>query len=134
MISDSVELCENWSLFLTQPTYWNKCMTSKNAQCSTRSGFRIFKISREVRVLKQSQSALFSSITHITILFVFTCVMNVRYQTIQSFVTAWAFEAHPGANAFPPIARYWPRDRALHGPIRFPRPFQCPRSRTATLG
>ena len=28
--------------FLQYPTYWNKCMTSKNAQCSPRSGFRIF--------------------------------------------------------------------------------------------
>ena len=38
-------------------------MTSEDAQCSSRSGFRIFKISREVRVLKQSQSALFRSIS-----------------------------------------------------------------------
>ena len=47
----------NSSLFLAHPTYWNKCMTSENAQCSSRSGFQIFKISREIRVLKQSQSA-----------------------------------------------------------------------------
>ena len=70
MISDSVELCEtvrNDSLFLTHPTYGNICMTSKNAQCSSRSVFQIFKISREVRVLKQSQSALFCSMTHMTI-------------------------------------------------------------------
>ena len=79
----------NWRLFLTHPTYWNKSMTSKNAQCSSRSGFWIFKISREVRVLKQSQPALFCSITHVAILFVFTSVMDVRYQTIQSFVTSF---------------------------------------------
>ena len=35
----------------------------------------------KVGILKQSQSALFGSATHITILFVFTYVMNVRYQT-----------------------------------------------------
>ena len=62
-------------------------MTSQNAQCSSRSGVRIFKISREVRVLKQSQSALFSSITHITILCVFTGMMNVSNQSIQALVT-----------------------------------------------
>ena len=133
MISDSVEL-RNSSLFLAHPTCWNKCMTSKNAQCSSRSGFRIFKISREVimkclylarigrsdflwsvnklarsitkwtkacdkrlnrlisnihhtceykphchvgNTAKQSQSALFSSITHMTVWFVFTCMMNI---------------------------------------------------------
>ena len=38
-------------LFLAHPTCWNKCMTSKNTQCSSRSGFWVFKISRKVRVL-----------------------------------------------------------------------------------
>ena len=52
IISDSVELTvRNGSLFLAHPTHWNKRMTSEYAQCSSRSGFRIFKISREVRVL-----------------------------------------------------------------------------------
>ena len=44
------------------PNFGNKSMTSKNAQCSSRSGLWIFKISREVRVLKQSQSALLGSV------------------------------------------------------------------------
>ena len=57
----------NSSLFLAHPTYRNKCTTSEYAQCSSRSGFWIFKISRKVRVLKQSQSALLSSISHMTI-------------------------------------------------------------------
>ena len=52
-------------------------------------GFRIFKISREVRIYKQSQSALFFSITHIAMLFVFTYVMNVWNQSIQAFVTGF---------------------------------------------
>ena len=42
----------NWGLSLAHPTYWNICMTSKNAQCSSRSGFWILKISRNIRVLK----------------------------------------------------------------------------------
>ena len=75
----------NCGLLLTHPTYWNKCMTSKEAQCSTRNKFWVFKISRKIGVLKQSQPALLCSITHMTILFVFTCVMDVRYQANQSF-------------------------------------------------
>ena len=39
-------------------------------------------------VLKQSQSALFCSITHITMC-IFTCMMNIRYQSIQAFVTGF---------------------------------------------
>ena len=62
-------------------------MTTKHTQCSSRSGFWISKISRKVRVLKQSQSALLCSISHMTILFVFTRVMNVWNQSIQAFVT-----------------------------------------------
>ena len=62
-------------------------MTSEYAQCFSRSGFRIFQISREVRVLKKSQSALFGSITHMTILSVFTCMMNISNQSIHAFVT-----------------------------------------------
>ena len=77
MISVSVELCETGSLLLTHPTQWNNCMTSQDAPCSTRSRFGVLKISREVGVLKQFQPALFCSITHMTILSVFTCVMII---------------------------------------------------------
>ena len=62
-------------------------MASKNAQCSSTSEFWILKISRKIGVLKQSESALFCSVTDVTILFVFTCMMNVTDQTIQAFVT-----------------------------------------------
>ena len=62
-------------------------MTSQNAQCFTRSRFWVLEISCKIGVLKQSQSALFCSITHTTKLFIITCVMNVRYQSIQAFVT-----------------------------------------------
>ena len=68
---------------------WEQNVWLPKMQCSSRSGFWIFKISSEIRVLKQSQSALFSSITHMTILFVFTCVMNVWNQSIQAFVTGF---------------------------------------------
>ena len=71
----------DWSLFLTHPTDWNKCMTSKNAQCSTRSRFWVFKISCKIGVLKQSRPALFGSVSHMAILFILTRMMNVRDQT-----------------------------------------------------
>ena len=77
IISDSVELWETAVCFL----HIQLIGTIKNALCSPRSGFWIFKISCEIRVLKQSQSALFSSITHMTALFVFTCTINVRDQS-----------------------------------------------------
>ena len=77
----------NWSLFLVHPANWNKRMTSKNAQCSTWCRCWVFKISYKIGVLKQSQSALFCGVSLMTILFVFTCVMNVRYQSTPAFVT-----------------------------------------------
>ena len=89
MISDSVVLWETEVFFLHIQLFWNKCMTTKNAQCSTRSRFWVLKISCKIGVLKQSQSVVFCSITHMTILFLFTCVMNVRYQSIQAFVTGF---------------------------------------------
>ena len=86
MISDSVELCETEVCFLhIQLIGTNVC--SQNAECSARSRFWILKISSKIGVLKQSQPALFCSITHIAILCVFTCVMNVWNQSIQAFVT-----------------------------------------------
>ena len=45
------------------------------------------RISRTIGDLKRSQSALFGSITHTEILFVFTCVTNVWNQSIQAFVS-----------------------------------------------
>ena len=102
---------------------------SKNAKCSSWCWLRVFKVSCEVRVLKQSQSALFSSITHMTILSVFTCVMNIWNQSIQAFVTACVlrvphrgshrpvFEAHPGVEHLSIRVRSY-HDQ-LHGPIRF---------------
>ena len=45
---------------------------------------------REVRVLKQSQSVSFGSISHMTILFVFTSLMKIWNQSIQAFVTGFS--------------------------------------------
>ena len=87
MISDSVELWETDVCFLHIQLVGTNVWLPKNAQCSSRSGFWIFKVSREVRVLKLSQSALFASISHMTILFVSTRVMNLWNQSIQACVT-----------------------------------------------
>ena len=89
MISDSVELCETKVCFLHIQLIGTYVWLPRNAQCSSRNGFWVLKISRKIGVLKQYQSALFCSITHTTILLVFTCVMNVRYQSIQAFVTGF---------------------------------------------
>ena len=89
MISGSVELCETEVCFLHIQLSGTNVRLPK-MQCSSRSGFWILKISCKIGVLKTvPQPALFCSITHIAILFVFTCVMNVRYQSIQAFVTSF---------------------------------------------
>ena len=76
MISDPVELCETEVCFLhIQP----------------------------LGTMKQSQPALFCSVTHITILFIFTCVMNIWYQTIQLFVTGFGPFCYGSCELF-----YWP--------------------------
>ena len=62
---------------------------SEDTQCSSWSRFRILKISCKIGDLKQSQSALFCSVPHMTILCVLTCVMNVGDQTRWSFVTSF---------------------------------------------
>ena len=76
-------------LFLAHPTYWYKCSASENASNSSRSRFWVFKISDKTRVLNQSQPALLCSVSHMTILFEFTRVVHVRYQSIQAFVTCF---------------------------------------------
>ena len=76
MISDSVELCETEVCFLHIQLIGTNVWLPKT-QCSTRSRFWILKISCKVGVLKQSQSALSCSVSHITILFILTRVMDV---------------------------------------------------------
>ena len=89
-------------------------MTSKNAQCSNWCRFWINKISCKIGVLKQSQSGLFCSVSHMTILFVITCVMDVRDQMIIVCHRLWpsgsspahpsGFRGAPWAITFPPEA------------------------------
>ena len=43
------------------------------------------------------------------------CVLRAPHR-----LTRPVFEAHPGANTFPPIAHNWPRDRALGDRSTFP--------------
>ena len=93
----SIEHPKRWFLILLNPvkltfvSYTSNLseqwMTSQIPQSATRSRIWISKISRNIGVLKQSQSALCCSVTNITILFVLTCVMNGRYQPIQAFAT-----------------------------------------------
>ena len=97
MISDSVELCETEVCFLHIQLIGTNLWLPKTHKVPPEVGFWVFKISRKVRVLKQSQSALFCSVTHITTLLVFTCMMNVRDQTRQTFFhklssTSWWHE------------------------------------------
>ena len=89
MISDSVELCETDLCFLHIQLIGTNVWLPKMHNVPPEVDFESPKISRKIGVLKQSQSALFCSITHIAVLFVFTCVMNVRDQTRQSFVTCF---------------------------------------------
>ena len=101
----------------------------------------------QIGVLKQSQPALFCSITHMAILVVLTCVMNVRYQSIQAFVTSFgpfcnrsckfihcACVLRARHRLSPSGYRGAPRGEhlsirvrsyhdQLHGPIRFPHHF-----------
>ena len=78
----------NWSLFLTHPTSWTNCMTSKNAVFLLKWILNLQDLPQS-QSLKQSQSALLGSITHMTILSVFTCMMNIWNQSIQAFVTSF---------------------------------------------
>ena len=92
MISDSVELCESDGLFLTHSTDWNKRMTSQNAQCSTWCRFWIFfsSLSKSDSWNSPSLQCLCTCFAMFpTWQYVFTCMMNVRGQTTQSFVTSF---------------------------------------------
>ena len=85
MISNSVELCETevcfWHIQLIGTNVWLPTMHNVPPEVD----FESSRSPATVRVLKQSQSALFDSVSHVTILFVITCMMNVRDQTRSSF-------------------------------------------------
>ena len=68
----------NWGVLFAHPTDRYKCSTSKNAQNSTWCWFWVFKISYKIWVLKWPWSTLLCRVTHMTILAVTICMMNVR--------------------------------------------------------
>ena len=72
MLSHSVETVRNWNLFLTHPTYWNKHVTSKNAQCS--------HLMKNLNSQDLLQNRNLETVP-ICIVFHITCVMNTRDQT-----------------------------------------------------
>ena len=76
-ISDSVELCETAVCFLHIQLIGTNKWLPRMHNVPPEVDCWIFKISCEVRVLKQSQSALFCSITKIAILLVLTCMMSI---------------------------------------------------------
>ena len=88
IISDSVELCETEVCFLHIQLIGTNVWLPKMHLIPPDVDFWVFKISCKIGVLKQSQSALLCSISHMT-LSVLTCVMNERYQSIQAFVTSF---------------------------------------------
>ena len=83
--SSSVELCETHVCFLHIQLIGTNVWLPNTPQCSTWRWFRIFKISCKIRSLNFSQLTLLCSVSHMTILFVLNCAMNVRDQTRQMF-------------------------------------------------
>ena len=86
MTSDSVELCGTEACFLHIQLMETNVWLPKTHNILTRGRFWIFQISCKVGVLKQCQSALLCSMSHMTRLFIITRVVDIRYQTSQSFV------------------------------------------------
>ena len=76
MISDSVELWETAVCFLHIQLIGTKVWLPKTHNVPPEVDFESARSPAKSKSLKQSQSALFGSITH---------MMNVRYQTIQAF-------------------------------------------------
>ena len=81
MISDSVELRETEVCFLHIQLIGTNVWLPKMHNVPPDVDFESSRSPAKTGVLKQSQSALFCSVSHVTILFVITCVMNVRGQT-----------------------------------------------------
>ena len=83
--SDSVELCETAVCFLHIHLMGTKVRHLKMHEIPPEVDLGS---SRSPGVLKQSQSALFGSVSHIAILPDITRVVNVRRQTSQASVTS----------------------------------------------
>ena len=87
MISDSVELCKTEVCFLHIQLIGTNVWLPKIHNVPPEVDFESSSFLCKVRVLEQSQSALFCSVTHMTMLSEVNCVMNVGDQACWSFVT-----------------------------------------------
>ena len=77
-----------WRLFLANPAKKDKCSTPKDTQDYSRRWYWILKVASKVWFLEETQSTMLCTVTHMTILFEFTFVMNVWNQTSYTFVTS----------------------------------------------
>ena len=89
MISDPVELCKTKVCFLHIQLFGTNVWLPNMHNVPPEVDFESSRSHAKIGVLKQSQSALFGSITHTTKLFVITRMMNVWNQSIQTFVTSF---------------------------------------------
>ena len=81
MIYDSVELCETEVCFLHIQLIGTNVWLPKTHNVPPDVDFEFSRSPAKSESWKKSQSALFCSVSHMTILFVFTCVMNVGDQS-----------------------------------------------------
>ena len=89
MISDSVELCETEVCFLHIQHIGTNVWLPKTNIVPSRSGFWVLKISCKIRVLKQSQSALFlQNSPHNNTVYIHMCD-GCKISKILSFVTSF---------------------------------------------
>ena len=89
MISDSVELCETEVCFLHIQLIGTNVWLPKMHNVPPEVDFESSRSSAKSESWNSPSLHLFCSVTHITILFVFTCAMIVRNQSIQAFVTCF---------------------------------------------
>ena len=85
--SASVELCETGECFLHIQLIGTNVWLPKMHRIPPDVDFESSSSHAKIKILKQSKSALLCCVSHITILPVFTCMMNVKDQTRQAFVT-----------------------------------------------
>ena len=89
MISDSVELCETEVCFLHIQLIGTNVWLPKMHNVPPEVEFESSKSPAKSESWNSPSQHCFGSNTHIAILFVFTCVMNVCNQSIQAFVTGF---------------------------------------------
>ena len=99
--------------FLAHPTCRHE---RENAQESTWCGFWVFCNSGNIRILKQSLSALFCCISHMAMLFEFTCVMSaLRSNVLNVCHHFWLDRTRPTSKRTVGAITFPPRGRLLRG-------------------